>query len=260
MTTHNIIYPTLKQSFGIAGIVILGTLVFSPLLMRLSSLVGSEAAAFLYYLLSMGIPLWIVFTLRKKSGQTEFNFKVSHPRVIPFIVISTPALVFGAILPITELIPVPESVQESLPVDFFQTGVFNFIITVVVAPIFEELIFRGIMLDGLLKRYNAWKSILVTSLLFGLVHLNPWQFLAGLFLGLFIGWIYHETKSLAMPILIHAVANFCGYLVRLFSSPDAALEELYGGTINLTVIVSMSVVSIAVCLYYLRKGFLNTTV
>ena len=52
-------------------------------------------------------------------------------------------------------------------------GLLMFIALVIAAPILEELIFRGIMLDGLLRIYSPTKAVIVSSLLFGLIHLNP---------------------------------------------------------------------------------------
>ena len=46
---------------------------------------------------------------------------------------------------------------------------------VIVAPLTEELLFRGVILRGLLLHYSAPKAVIASSLMFGLVHLNPWQ-------------------------------------------------------------------------------------
>lgn len=45
---------------------------------------------------------------------------------------------------------------------------------VIAAPVLEELIFRGMMLEGLLKKYSPVTSIIISSILFGVAHLNPW--------------------------------------------------------------------------------------
>jgi uncharacterized protein len=140
-----------------------------------------------------------------------------------------------------------------------QTGVFAFILMVIAAPILEELIFRGIILDGLLKRYSPIKSILISSLLFGLVHLNPWQFLTGLIIGVFSGWIYYRTRSLSLSIIIHASANLSGFLMRCFidtdSSMDDTLLEMYGGLTNLILVIVGSIIIVTICIYFLKIEF-----
>jgi len=139
-------------------------------------------------------------------------------------------------------------------------SISTFITIVIAAPILEELIFRGIILDGLLKKYSPIKAILITSVLFGLVHLNPWQFLAALSLGIFAGWIYHETKSISFAIIIHAANNLGGFLIGKFSESDTlstnkTLIESYGGVLNLVLILIASVTIVAISIYYLRGEF-----
>ncbi|MBK6285444.1 MAG: CPBP family intramembrane metalloprotease [Draconibacterium sp.] len=46
----------------------------------------------------------------------------------------------------------------------------------VVAPIVEELIFRGLILQGFRRNYTAFTAVFMSALLFALFHLNPWQF------------------------------------------------------------------------------------
>lgn len=78
---------------------------------------------------------------------------------------------------------------------------------VVLAPIFEELLFRGVILRGFLKNYSVWLSIIMSALLFGIFHFNPLQSIIAAFLGLALGWIFVKTGSLWVCILIHALNN-----------------------------------------------------
>lgn len=253
-------YPNVAQSFGIIGIVILGTLFLIPVNLILNKLIGKEASMFIYYLLANGLPFIIVYTIRKrKTGEDSFNLNIENKLTIPFVVIGTVALLFGIISPIGNLIPMPESIKKAF-MDFgSQTGFFTFMLMVVAAPILEELIFRGIILDGLLKKYSPEKSILLSSFLFGLVHLNPWQFVTGLIIGIFAGWIYYKTKSLSLSIIIHASANMSGFLMRYFididSYMDDSLVEMYGGLSNLILVIVGSIIIVSICIYFLRKEF-----
>ncbi|MGI6323291.1 MAG: CPBP family intramembrane glutamic endopeptidase [Bacteroidales bacterium] len=68
----------------------------------------------------------------------------------------------------------------------------------------------------LVKRYTSFVSILISSLLFGIVHLNPWSFINGIGIGIFSGWVYFKTRSVLPSIIIHASVNLSGFLLRLF--------------------------------------------
>jgi uncharacterized protein len=83
----------------------------------------------------------------------------------------------------------------------------SFCLVVIVAPVTEELIFRGLILRGLLQRFSPPRAILLSSILFSAVHLNPWQFPAAMFLGLMLGFWYARTRSLVPCLIGHALAN-----------------------------------------------------
>ena len=83
---------------------------------------------------------------------------------------------------------------------------FTFISVVILAPIFEELIFRGMILNTLTK-YNKMFAIIVTSLLFGLLHLNITQAIPAFFMSLVLCYMYVQTDSILVTILAHAGNN-----------------------------------------------------
>ena len=90
----------------------------------------------------------------------------------------------------------------------------------ITGPVLEEVLFRGIILDGFLKRYNPGKAIFWSAFLFGLFHLNPWQFIPGFMIGLMLGYIYLKTRSLTTVILVHIVNNSFSYLIMYFYGKD----------------------------------------
>ncbi len=87
-------------------------------------------------------------------------------------------------------------------------GIYGAILKVVViAPIIEELIFRGIIMHGLMRNYPKLVAIFFSGLLFALFHLNPWQFPATFILGLLLGWIMVRTRNIFACIAGHAINN-----------------------------------------------------
>lgn len=85
-------------------------------------------------------------------------------------------------------------------------------LAVVIAPVTEELVFRGLILRGLLGRWRPAAAILFSAALFALVHFNPVQAPVALLLGLLTGWLYVRTRSLGLCILAHALNNAASYL------------------------------------------------
>lgn len=104
------------------------------------------------------------------------------------------------------------------------SAVLAFVAACAVAPAMEELVFRGTMLEFFIKAkaMPVSKAILVTSLLFALVHLDwatlPIAFAAGILLGA----LRVATASLQPCVLAHATANVGGMLAAL---ADAAIRS-----------------------------------
>ncbi|MBW9155287.1 CPBP family intramembrane metalloprotease [Clostridium sp. FP2] len=77
----------------------------------------------------------------------------------------------------------------------------------VVAPIYEEIIFRGILLKGMAKKINPTIALVVSALFFAVVHLNVPQGINAFLLGLVIGFIYLTTGSIYLSIFAHFINN-----------------------------------------------------
>ena len=93
-------------------------------------------------------------------------------------------------------------------------------------PVLEEVVFRGAILRGLLKIFNApWLPIVISAVLFGAVHLNEAQVFSATLWGLAIGWVYYRTKSLLPCVAMHVVNNSTATLLELLLL-DSALDVL----------------------------------
>jgi membrane protease YdiL (CAAX protease family) len=71
----------------------------------------------------------------------------------------------------------------------------------------EEMVFRGLTLTGLRRRFGASAAVVGSGALFALIHLNPWQFVPLLLIGVFISFIVHRTDSLYAGIVAHGTNN-----------------------------------------------------
>jgi uncharacterized protein len=107
------------------------------------------------------------------------------------------------------LLPPPRWLLNFLQDVFFRENqlLARVFLLVIVAPLTEELLFRGIILRGLLSRFRPGAAIVLTAFLFAALHLNPWQFFSALFLGCAFGWFYLRTGSVALCVLAHAFTN-----------------------------------------------------
>ncbi len=91
-----------------------------------------------------------------------------------------------------------------------------FLLAVILAPLVEEVIFRGLLFGALRRRWGLGAALVISSAVFGLVHLDLYASPAIFVLSLGLGWVYERTGTLAAPVAFHAVFNgwtFLGVLV-----------------------------------------------
>jgi len=97
-----------------------------------------------------------------------------------------------------------------------------FLFAAIILPIGEEFLFRGLILHGFLSRYRATTAIVASALLFAFMHGNPWQLVAGLFMGTFLAWCFVRTRSLIPCFFAHIANNSIAFLLPRLQSlfPD----------------------------------------
>lgn len=177
-----------------------GTPVGGPLLTACGSL-----AAFGYVLRRQ-------IRLRRTSWRASGTWRVAPAHLL----VSVLLLALGATIFLSEVenfthavFPMPEKLRQLFE-DLNDIGAHPFasaFAVVVVAPLTEELLFRGLLLRGLLAHTTPLRAIAISAVLFAALHLNPWQVPTALVAGILTGWIYLRTRSLTLCIFAHALNN-----------------------------------------------------
>ena len=220
-------YPTIKQAILLC-LIFLGIqlgigLVFGVLLLFVplpSSSLLSGLSDLTLYLLSFGFVIWIGFRKINKSFSEVFKIK----NVSADLWVSAVILAVGSVVVISELdnlfnyvLPMPEFLQKIFTSMMADQPLGMAIIYIGIAPAFmEEFLFRGIILNGFSANYSKRKAIIISALLFGLIHLNPWQFFTGFLFGIILAWVCIETKSIILCIFLHFFNNTLYTLVIRF--------------------------------------------
>lgn len=89
----------------------------------------------------------------------------------------------------------------------------TFAVSVVLAPIIEEIVFRGVLFPAIKRRYGLMAGVMVSSLVFTLVHINPVQMISVLPLGIYLAIMYHRTGSIYPGMALHATWNLMVLLI-----------------------------------------------
>jgi membrane protease YdiL (CAAX protease family) len=79
---------------------------------------------------------------------------------------------------------------------------------VLAGPILEEAFFRGFMQPPLIGRLGPWGGIVVTAMVFGLIHaVDPWSIIPVVAIGIIAGWLRQRSGGLGAPIVFHSLNN-----------------------------------------------------
>ncbi|MDR0310269.1 MAG: CPBP family intramembrane metalloprotease [Acidobacteriota bacterium] len=224
--------PNLKQSWMLTFIIIASSFV-EVLASRIIQYTGAatpEWAELSGMVLSYAVLAPIVVRLGKGDSYAPAAGP-GLPPLLWFLLVPF-ALSIGLLTkPLTAWIPMPDILIQMMA-EVFQSNLSTFLKLVVIAPLCEEWLFRGIILKGLLARYSPLKGIIWSAVIFGAMHINPWQFVPAFFLALAAGWIYWRTRSLWICIFMHAVINAFAFLF-MFLFPDAPDNTTIADIINI---------------------------
>lgn len=107
-----------------------------------------------------------------------------------------------------------------------------FITTCILAPIMEEIMFRGLILNNLLSKKSIWFSVIISSLIFGIIHFNLVQGINAFILGIFLAITYIKTRNLWVCILGHFLNNLISVVCLTIN-----LSNLTYNIINIIIVI-----------------------
>lgn len=178
------------------------------------------------------IVLFVMFYRLKWCPLSPDYVRGKHWDVLFWTVVFT----LGSIIPMSfleEAMPeLPNLVEDELTL--LVGSNFGYVTICLFAPLVEEMIFRGAILRTLLSvmKGKTWLPIVISALLFALIHMNPAQMPYAFVVGIFLGWIYSRTGSIVPGVLCHWVNNTAAYLmIRLMphQMADVRMTDLFGG-------------------------------
>lgn len=126
----------------------------------------------------------------------------------------------------------PDFAGEEL-LDFIQHR-WGYLVVCILAPLAEEVIFRGAVLRTMLEHWEGskrWTAIIISALLFGIAHMNPAQIPHAFLMGVLLGWLYERSRSLIPCVVLHCANNTIAYLMTAaYPAPDITLRDILGGS------------------------------
>ena len=231
-------YPGFWQSVLLLVIIVaIQLILFVPIilinfLMKVDIITHPATLGFIN-LISIGIVILIGKKVSKNSYQKLFPLNKVNWIQLLTVVVTT--IGFSIVLSdldnlVRIIIPIPDFI-EKIFMDLInnQKAVLASLFTVVfVAAFSEEFLFRGLFLNGYEKRYGATKAIIFTALLFGLFHMNPWQFFGAAILGVIYAWWFILTRNLTLCVIGHGLNNLMPIIALRYFHIEGYSADLSG--------------------------------
>lgn len=143
----------------------------------------------------------------------------------------------GALVPsvaLQELMPeLPDTMGDTFKMIMGHN--YGYFTLCLLAPLAEEIVFRGAILRSLLRYVGShWAAIAISAVIFAVAHVNPAQMPHAFLVGLLLGWMYYRTGSILPGVALHWVNNTAAYVVYVLMpyTADMSLLQLFGGNGN----------------------------
>lgn len=156
----------------------------------------------------------LIFKIREKSFMKNLSFKKVSVKYALFLSLFSICISLFTISLVNILTPVfPDYSKVSQDMASGMNSILGILAVVLFAPIFEEILFRGLIFKELYKSSPLWLALILQAIIFGVAHGNKLQFIYTFILGLALALNYHWTKSIIAPIILHCTYNILGTLV-----------------------------------------------
>ena len=195
----------------------------------------------------------LILFLRMHWAEATTDYLRSKPWIVICWSVFTALGVVVPSIAIQEQMPeLPNLVEEQMGAIMSVPG--GYFAICLAAPMIEELVMRGAVLRALLawKPEKRWAMIVVSALLFALIHMNPAQMPHAFVMGLLLGWMFERTNSIVPGVAFHWANNTVAYfLFRLYPDPDTRLIDILGTQGRVLMAVGFSLMILLPSIYQL---------
>ena len=217
---------------------------FSDAVVDIESFIGTQVAAgqstAVTYSLSMVVAVFLLCLYIRRRDQGVTIPRASSGGFNPNVILGGLVWLLAAgvvVEPVVALLPTPSQ--------YVGAGFWAVITSVLFAPLFEEFIFRGLILESLIRRHRRLISVLISSMLFAIVHFQPSVMITAFVSGVILGTIYLHTSSIFSVIILHAINNAVAYSLISLNLSSYTYRDLMP---NNTVYFTVYAMSIIICM------------
>lgn len=161
------------------------------------------------------IPFILRFYLSDKKmrdvvyGEKKFKLDGKQIKTILLTIATagTAGVALNNLIAMTPVVELSSGFQNANASFFGGEVLFQLLGSCIIIPIAEELVFRGVVYQRLRIHFDVPKALLISAVIFGIVHTNMVQFIYAALLGILLAFLYEKSGFFYVPVLGHAVAN-----------------------------------------------------
>ena len=172
----------------------------------------------------------LIILLFLKKGYTNINECCSRPAIASFdksLLLWILILQLSSLLPINLFTALLDFSDYANVTSESEQNIVEVVGVCLFGPFAEELVFRGGVEEYLLRwKHNAALAIVLSSLLFGLLHLSPSLIVGAFLLGLLFGWVYYRCRNVLACFLMHMVNNTAACLSNWLRPDDCTSFDI----------------------------------
>ena len=184
-------------------------------------------------LIALGI-YFLIFYIAKKSLIKKIDISIPDKRAfLPTFLVGftgqfVTTLILGLLMNVLQVFPQEwiDALNQNGDMIDNANPALSFFAVVILAPVFEEILCRGLILKTLNKTMNKWCAIVLSASIFGIIHGNPIQFIYATALGILLGWLYTKFDSILIPMLCHLAFNLVSQIAGYLDTENEAIAVL----------------------------------
>ncbi|NMM65018.1 CPBP family intramembrane metalloprotease [Clostridium sp. P21] len=223
-------------------------------------------------LCNLGVLVWFMLKLRKvrydvKKGLIDLKQDLDIKDIAFSIIINITITIGSVIIAVYALKSISPSFMKGLleelnknDLNSLYSIIINGIAASFIAPIVEEFVFRGVILNRLKMKIGIKRSVIISSILFGMIHYEL-GILSAIIFGICMSLIYLRTRNIFATIGIHIINNFIVFVVQVISffiDSNGSKESITLNSFNLLWLISgmgCFILGIVMSIYFIKVNW-----
>ncbi|AYD39522.1 CPBP family intramembrane metalloprotease [Clostridium fermenticellae] len=218
----------------------------------LQSFLSIFALAVIFFIVTSVFYWYYITNPGKDKIESRPVKKLTLPNILLLILIVLGYLLFfdALLMPIDRILPGFNLVTKGIPLIYKSPLILIGYLSIV--PLLTEFVFRGIILEGLSKKYSDLKALMICSLISGISAFNPAGFMCTFILGILLGYLYIKTHSLCLCIIgdiLYSIVTFI--LIQYYPQFLLLISS------NILIISLLTITGLLIMYFGLKKLFSN---